>query len=314
MWNMCHDLLQLNRRCKFLRQFAIWLLFLETFDGGALYLGGTAECNLGVGHFHEVAGWSPYHLSQKASNMKYETLQYRSKCFQTFGKLSTPSLSFYTLDDYSITWRVAIEQRTVYVVLCSLWCWSKWRYVTTRSMLDCDERKFLVIASSASPTFQHLRISRKFSCNDLKTPGSVKKRSRDRVLIEADNKGIWWRKHLFSLGNTTLVEPLSSDTLPILPWIKLKRCCGGLLTNWLDLNWLFDGSLPSWWTCLAWCIWSNVQQSRLSLLSLAPCDSAGIIWKQCYVAERSYSQVQCDEYLSLFVFFIALRELHTYTL
>ena len=71
---MCHDLLQLNRRCKFLRQFAIWLLFLETFDGGALYLGGTAECNLGVGHFHEVAGWSPYHLSQKASNMKYETL------------------------------------------------------------------------------------------------------------------------------------------------------------------------------------------------------------------------------------------------
>ena len=100
---MCHDLLQLNRRCKFLRQFAIWLLFLETFDGGALYLGGTAECNLGVGHFHEVAGWSPYHLSQKASNMKYETLQYRSKCFQTFGKLSTPSLSFYTLDDYSIT-------------------------------------------------------------------------------------------------------------------------------------------------------------------------------------------------------------------
>ena len=141
-------------------------------------------------------------------------------------------------------------------------------------MLDCedgDERKFLVIASSASLTFQHLRISRKFSCNDLKTPGSVKKRSRDRVLIEADNKGIWWRKHLFSLGNTTLVEPLSSDTLPILPWIKLKRCCGGLRTNWLDLNWLFDVSLPSWWTCLAWSIWSNVQQGRLSLLSLAPC-------------------------------------------
>ena len=56
-----------NRRCKFPRQFAIWLLFLEIFDGGALYLGGTAECNLGVGHFHEVAAWSPYHLSQKAS-------------------------------------------------------------------------------------------------------------------------------------------------------------------------------------------------------------------------------------------------------
>ena len=101
---MCHDLLQLwYRRCKFPRQFAILLLFLETFDGGALYLGGTAECNLGVGHFHEVAGWSPYHLSQKASNMKYEALQYRRKCFQTFEILSTPSLSFHTLDDYSIT-------------------------------------------------------------------------------------------------------------------------------------------------------------------------------------------------------------------
>ena len=170
------------------------------------------------------------------------------------------------------------------------------------------ERKFLVIASSASPTFQHLRISRKFSCNELKTPGSVKKRSRDGVLIEADNKGIWWRKHLFSLGNTTLVEPLSSDTLPILPWIKLKRCCGGLLKNWLDLNWLFDGSLPSWWTCLVWSIWSNVQQGRLSLLSLAPCDPDNI-WKQCYEAERSCSVTNiniCFVFYHLCVCFIFL--------
>ena len=120
---MCHDLLQLwNRRCKFLRQFAIWLLFLETFDGGALYLGGMAECNLGVGHFHEVAAWSPYHLSQKASqtwNMKHSNSG--ANVFKPLEILSTPSLSFHTLDDYSITWRMAIEQPCMwYGVLCSV--------------------------------------------------------------------------------------------------------------------------------------------------------------------------------------------------
>ena len=51
------------------------LMCLETVAlMGALYLEPRAECNLGVGHFHEVA-WSPYHLSQKASYMKYETQQ-----------------------------------------------------------------------------------------------------------------------------------------------------------------------------------------------------------------------------------------------
>ena len=44
------------------------------FDGGIILGGKSTRCNFGVGHFHEVA-WSPYHLSQKASYMKYETQQ-----------------------------------------------------------------------------------------------------------------------------------------------------------------------------------------------------------------------------------------------
>ena len=69
---------QWKTKCKFILHWAP--MCLETVAlMGALYLEPTAECNLGVGHFHEVA-WSPYHLSQKASHMKYETQQLGNTC------------------------------------------------------------------------------------------------------------------------------------------------------------------------------------------------------------------------------------------
>lgn len=75
---MCHVLFQeWTPKCKFILHCALhWSASKQWPLMGALYLEPTAECNLGVGHFHEVAWWSPYHTSQKASHMKYETQQF----------------------------------------------------------------------------------------------------------------------------------------------------------------------------------------------------------------------------------------------
>ena len=184
-------------------------------------------------------------------------------------------------------------------------------------MLDCedgDERKFLVIASSASLTFQHLRISRKFSCNDLKTPGSVKKKVVTKSWLRRITRG--------SDGGNICSR---SDTRRWSNHFRVTRSLFCLGLSWRDvveafgqIGWTLIGFLTSpshhdghvsLGAFGAMCSRAGCRCCRLPLV----CDS-GIIWKQCYVAERSYSQVQCDEYLSLFVFFIVLRELHSYTL
>ena len=116
-----------------------------------LYLEPTAECNLGVGHFHEVAWWSPYHTSQKASHMKYETHQLGNT--QIFQQQPFGEPSFDPVQDHTARY----PPSTLMI------CWLEWPHARKRGQavkMYCwrlVERKFLVIAEL--PTFQHLRIS-----------------------------------------------------------------------------------------------------------------------------------------------------------
>ena len=196
---------------------------------------GTPECNLGVGHFHEVACLVT--LSSLTKSILHEIWNTAiEKCmyFPTFC-WTQPIVNRYETIPTRIQVPIALSSisSSHRCVLLKSARSSKTRPSLVREGEKVvTKRKFLVIVHTLAniPTPSHLRLTwRKLSCNDLKTLRFEKKRTRDLVLMETvDNKQIWGGnepgKHLLLLQNMKLAKQFPSDSqLSVLQGIGLQQ-------------------------------------------------------------------------------------------